>query len=122
MKEFLSLGQRLASSWWEMAEVGWAATATIAARLPIIAAAASGFGSRSAKRETQEMLAEKIQAAAEGAQAGAMQTAKATFRVMTGESHPTAMAHHMIDVAEAATQPARRKTRANAKRLWTSGE
>ena len=105
MKEFLALNQRLASSWWEMAEVGWAASATIAARLPMLAAAATGFGSRQDKRETQEMLAEKIKAATEGAQAGAMQTAKATLKVMIGQSHPTAMAHHLFDVAEAATRP-----------------
>ena len=65
------------------------------------------------------MFAEKIKAATEGAQAGALQTAKATLKVMTGQSHPTAMAHHMIDVAEAATSPARHKARDNARRLWS---
>jgi hypothetical protein len=119
MDDIFALNRRLASSWWEMTEISWAASATIAARLPMIAAAASGFGTRRQNRETREMVAEKIKAVTEGAQAGVLQTAKATLKVMTGDSHPTAMAHHMFDVAEAATRPARRKTRANAKRLWS---
>ncbi|MBB4196774.1 hypothetical protein CCR94_20845 [Rhodoblastus sphagnicola] len=121
MDDIFALNRRLARSWWDMTEVGWAATVTIAARLPMIAAAATGFGSQRAQRETREMVSEKLMAAAEGAQAGALQTARATFKVMTGDSHPTAMAHHLIDVAEAATRPAGRKARANAKRLWTRG-
>ena len=119
MEDFFAINRRLARSWWDMAEVGLAASATIAARLPMLAAAASGFGSASAQRETQEMFAEKFQAAAEGAQAGALQTAKATLKVMTGQSNPAAMAHHMIDVAEATTSPARHKARDNARRLWS---
>jgi hypothetical protein len=121
MDDFFAINRRLARSWWDLAEVGFAASATIAARLPMIAATASGFGSASAQRETHEMVAEKIKAAAEGAQAGVLQSAKATLKVMTGQSHPAAMAHHMIDVAEAATRPARRKARANARRLWSRG-
>ena len=118
MDDIFAFHCRLARSWLDMAEVGLAASATIAARLPMIAAAASGFGSQRAQRETQEMVAEKILAATEGAQAGALETARATWKVMTGESHPTAMAHHMFDVADATTGPARRKALANADRLW----
>jgi hypothetical protein len=117
MNDIFAFNRRLANSWWDLTEVSLAASQTIAARLPMIAAAASGFGSARANRETQEMVAEKIQAAAEGAQAGALQTARATWKMMTGQSHPAAMAHHMFDVAEAATGPARKKARANAKRL-----
>jgi len=119
MDDIFALNRRLARSWWDMTEATFAASATIAARLPIIAAAASGFGSRRAQRETHEMVAEKIMAAAEGAQAGALQTAKATLKVMTGENDPTAMAHHMFDVADATMRPARRKACANARRLWS---
>jgi len=120
MNDIFAFNRRLAKSWWDMTEVGLAASQTIAARLPMIAAAASGFGSAHAQRETREMVAEKLRAASEGMQAGALQSAKATLRVMTGESHPAALAHHFFDVAEAATQPARRKARANAKRLWAN--
>jgi hypothetical protein len=122
MDQFFSLNKRFTQSWWDMTEVGLAASQTIAARLPMLAAAASGFGSASAQRETREMVAEKIQAVAEGAQAGVLETAKATLRVMTGETHPAAMAHHMFDVAEAVTQPASLKARANARRLWPGSD
>lgn len=120
MNDIFAFNRRLANSWWDMTEVSLAASQTIAARLPMIAAAATGFGSPHAQRETREMVTEKLQATAEGLQASALQTAKATLQVMMGQVDATAMAHHMFDVAEAATQPARRKARANAKRLWTS--
>ncbi len=116
MKEFIALNQRLTRAWWDAAETTAAASATIAARLPLIAAASTGFGDRHARGETQEMVAEKLKAVAEGAQASAMHTARATISVMLGEAHPVALAHptvlanHMMDVAEAATAPASSKS------------
>src|SRR5208337_1289799 len=94
-----------------------ATMAIISARLPMIAAAASGFGNRKDHAETQNMVTEKLMAASEGAQAGVLESAKVAWKWMTGESHPVAMAGHMMDVAAATTRPARRKVRANAKRL-----
>jgi hypothetical protein len=105
------------SSWFDVYETNSAAVATISARLPLIAAAASGFGSKHARHETQSMVAEKLLAASEGARAGALESAKVALKVMTGQTHPVEMAGHMMDVASATTEPARKKVKANAKRL-----
>jgi hypothetical protein len=107
----------MVSSWQEAYDVHEASVTTISARLPIIAAAASGWGGRDAHIETQEMVAEKLKAAAEGAKAGAWASAHVGLKVFWGEALPMAMAGHIMDVADAATRPARSKVRANARRL-----
>jgi hypothetical protein len=117
MIEIMALQSRLVRSWFELMEIYVATFATISARLPIVGAAASGMGDRQARRETRVMVTEKLRAASQGAEAGALETAKAALKVMTGQNHPVAMAGHMMDVADAATAPARRKVRANARRL-----
>jgi hypothetical protein len=117
MNDLFAFNNRLMRSWFEFCEVNAATFTTIYARLPIIAAAASGFGDKKARNETQDMVTEKLLAASEGAQAGALESAKMAWKVMSGDSHPMAMAGHMMDVAAAATRPARIKVRANAKRL-----
>jgi hypothetical protein len=117
MKDFISLNNRLMSTWFEFCDVQAATLATISARLPMIAAAASGFGDGKDHAETQNMVTEKLMAVSEGAQAGVFESANVAWKWMTGESHPVAMAGHMLDVAAAATRPARRKVHANAKRL-----
>jgi hypothetical protein len=120
MSDLFVLQNRLIRTWFELIEVYIATVATVSARMPIIAAAASGFGDKRAHRETQVMVAEKLRAASEGAEAGALESAKVALRVLTGQNHPVAVAGHMIDVAAAATRPARRKVRANARRLTLS--
>jgi hypothetical protein len=117
MKHFWALNNRLVSSWFDVVETNTAAMATISARLPMIAAAATGFGNRDSRRETQSMVTEKLLAASEGAHAGALETAKVALKVMTGQTHPVEVAGHMMDMAAAATGPARRKVKANARRL-----
>ena len=117
MKDLLSLHNRLMSSWFEFCDVQAATLATISARLPMIAAAASGFGDKKANDETQNMVTEKLIAVSEGAQAGALESAKVVWKWMAGESDPVAMAGHFIDVAAAASRPARVAVHANAKRL-----
>jgi hypothetical protein len=117
MNDLFALNNRLMSSWFEFCEVTTASFATISARIPLIAAAATGFGDKKARNETQAMVTEKLLAASEGAQAGALESAKVAWKVMFGESHPMAVAGHIMDVAAATTRPARRKVRANAKRL-----
>jgi hypothetical protein len=117
MSELLALQSRMIRSWFEFLEIYLASVATISARMPIIAAAATGFGDPQAQRETRVMVAEKLRAASQGAEAGALESAKAALKVMTGQNHPVAMAGHMMDVAAAATRPARYKVRANARRL-----
>jgi hypothetical protein len=117
MIEFWNLQNRLMRSWFEAVELYLAAVSTIAARTPMIAATASGYGDYRARRETHVMVAEKIRAASAGAEAGALESAKATLRLLTGQNSPVDMAGHMMDVASAATRPARRAVRANARRL-----
>ncbi len=117
MTDFFKLQFRLWRTWFELSEIYFAAATTISARLPIIARASTGFGDSHARRETRAMVTEKWRAAAEGAEAGALETAKAALKVMSGQAHPVAVAGSMMDVADAATRPARRKIRANADRL-----
>jgi hypothetical protein len=117
MTDFCELQFRLWRTWLEFIEVYFATVATVSARLPIVAQAATGFGDHDARREARTMVTEKWRAAAAGAEAGALETAKAALKVMTGQTHPVAVAGHMMDVADAATRPARRKVRANARRL-----
>ena len=117
MNDFLGLQFRLWRSWVEFVEVTFATVATISARLPIIAQATTGFGDREAHHEARTMVTEKWRAVAAGAEAGALASAKAALKVMTGQTHPVAFAGHLMDVADAATRPARRKVRANARRL-----
>jgi hypothetical protein len=120
MKDLFSLHNRLMSSWFEFCEVQASSMATISARLPMIAAAASGFGDKKAQAETQNMVTEKLIAVSEGAQAGALESAKVVWKWMAGDSLPLAMAGQFMDVAAAATRPARVKVHANAKRLsWS---
>jgi hypothetical protein len=117
MKHLWALHNRLMSSWFDVYETNAAAMTTISARLPMIAAAASGFGDKKSHRETRSMLTEKLMAATEGAQAGALESAKVALKVMTGQTHPVEVAGHMMDMAAAATGPARKKVKANARRL-----
>ena len=117
MKNLFALQDRLIRSWFQAWEVQAATFSTIYARMPMIVAAASGFGDIHDRNETEVMVTEKLRAAQEGAHAGALETAKMTWRVLSGDSHPVAMAGHMMDVADATTGPAHRKVLANAKRL-----
>jgi hypothetical protein len=117
MDQLFALQNRLMRTWLQACEVQAATIATISARLPIIAAASSGFGDSHAQRETQVMLTEKLDAASEGAEAGMLETAKWTLKVMMGRSHVGDVADRMMDVAAAATRPARHRVLANAQRL-----
>jgi hypothetical protein len=117
MKHLWALNNRLMSSWFDAFETNAAAMTTISARLPMITAAATGFGNKKSRRETHSMVAEKLLAATEGAQAGALESAKVALKVMIGQTHPVEVAGHMMDMAAAATGPARRKVKANARRL-----
>ncbi len=117
MKDLFSLHNRLMSSWFEFCDVQTSSMTTISARLPMIAAEATGFGDKKSRTETQNMVTEKLWAASDGALAGIFESANVAWKWMTGESHPMAVAGHMMDVAAAATRPARIKVHANAKRL-----
>lgn len=99
------------------AQAGIDAAVTIAARSPGLAT--SGFDPTGEKsKEARLMVQEKIDAAYEGAFAAQMAWGsfliKAAFGGVTSPHH---FSHALVDVAEAATAPARRAVRANARRL-----
>ena len=99
------------------AQSGLDAAVTIAARTPGLATI--GFDpSGNSAREASLMVREKVSAAYEGALAAQMAWGsfliKAAFGGVTSPDH---VSHALVDVAEAATAPARRAVRANARRL-----
>jgi hypothetical protein len=118
MQDIFAFQSRALQMWLDAWETHAATVATISARMPILMATASGMGNRNDHQETQNMVTEKLQAAAQGAQAGVFESARVAMKVMSGQStSPFAVAAHFMDVAEAAGGPANVKVRANAKRL-----
>jgi hypothetical protein len=96
---------------------GFDAAVTIAARTPGLLS--QGFNpTAESARETQRMIQEKVDAVYEGA--AAAQCAWASFLLKAsfgGIRNANDFSLGMAGVAEAAMRPARRKVRANAKRL-----
>ena len=80
MKNLFALQDRLIRSWFQAWEVQAATFSTIYARVPMIVAAATGFGDKHDHHETEVMVTEKLRAAQEGAHAGALETAKMTWQ------------------------------------------
>ena len=99
------------------AQAGLDSAVTIAARTPGLVTA--GFDPTGAgAREVGFLVREKVTAAFEGALAA--QAAWGSFLVkaaLGGITSPHHLSHALVDVAEAAMAPARRKVRANARRL-----
>ena len=99
------------------AQAGLDAAVTIAARTPGLVAPGLDLSGNDA-REARLMVQEKFAAVYEGA-LGA-QFAWGSFLVRAafgGGMSPHHVSHALVDVAEAATAPARRRVRANARRL-----
>jgi hypothetical protein len=89
---------------------------TIAARLPIFAGclvAPSG----AALAEWNMACAEKVAAVMEGAVAASAEWQAAMMRSAFRGATPTGLAHYMLRVMNKAAHPARRRAKANAKRL-----
>ena len=99
------------------AQAGIDAAVTIAARAPGLATA--GFDPDGEKsREARLMVQEKMVAAYEGVWAAQMAWSSFLIKAAFGGVHsPNQVTHALVDVAEAATAPARRAVRANARRL-----
>ena len=85
MKTIFALQDRLIRTWFQAWEVQAATFSTIYARMPMIVAAATGFGDEHDHHETEVMVTEKLHAAQEGAHAGALETAKMTWKLLSGE-------------------------------------
>jgi hypothetical protein len=101
-------------------EAGFAAAVTIAARTPIMWATLSR-PSAANLGETQRMISEKMEASMEGGLAAGQALCLVWMRAAFGGMRkPADFALAMSDVAAAATRPAHKKVRANAKRLTRS--
>jgi hypothetical protein len=110
MRDFVRLSSKAWRLWFDTMQAGVAAFATVATRLPILAT----DGAKSP--EATRMVNEKLAAAAEGAVKASIAGATATGRAMTGIG-PVAAASGALSIADAMTGPARRRVKANAKRL-----
>jgi hypothetical protein len=98
-------------------ETSVAAAVTIAARAPLLFGLPGPRDGQDA-RETNRMVTEKMEAALEGAISAQFAMMLLWSRIaFGGVSGPAALAHGLADVAHAATNPAHRRVRANAKRL-----
>ncbi len=96
--------------WTDTMLAATATVVTLSVRLPQIAA---GTMTRS---EAGRMVGEKLAAAAEGTAAAATAALRVSRR-RGRASTPLRLAQDMIEVAEAASRPARRRVKANARRL-----
>ena len=110
MRDWTTLNTKAFRFWVDTMQAGAAAWTTIAMRLPTLAAAAAGKSSPEANR----MVSEKIAAATEGAIKGSLEGAALAGRALRG---PVAATTSALAVTDAMTRPARRRVKANAKRL-----
>jgi len=112
-----SLSTRAFEFGFSAAETSMAAAFTIAMRSPIL------FGNwgkpdTASAIEAQQMVAEKVEAAIESAGAVNMALMQMWTKAAFGEIRkPSDVMHGLADVASAASQPVRRRVRANASRL-----
>ena len=98
-------------------QAGLDSAVTIAARTPGLLSLGFNPTVESA-RETQRMIQEKIDAVYEGAAAAQFAWTSFLLKVSFGQMRDANdFSLGLADVAEAAVRPARRKVRANAKRL-----
>ena len=101
-------------------QAGADAAATIAARTPGLIMHGLNPTAESA-REARQMVQEKVEAAIEGAAAAQFAWASLMVKAMFGGVRTASdLSLGMSRVAEAAMRPARRKVRANARRLTGS--
>ena len=108
-----SLSRRVSHFAQKSAQSGLDAAVTIAARTPGLLLP-NGENAREAAR----MVEEKIVAASEGVVGASLAWSAFLFAsALRGGATPTQFSHALFDVAEAATAPARRTVRANARRL-----
>jgi hypothetical protein len=110
MKDFARLSSKAWRLWFDTMQAGAAALTTVAMRLPMLAV----DGAKSP--EATRMVNEKLAAAAEGAVKASIVGAGLAGRGMTGVG-PVAAASGALSIADAMARPARRRVKANAKRL-----
>jgi hypothetical protein len=108
-----SLSRRVSRIAQQSAQSGMDAAVTIAARTPGLL-----NPSQENAKEAARMVDEKIAAAWEGAAKASLAWGAFLFAsALRGGATPKQFSHALLDVAEAASAPARRTVRANARRL-----
>jgi hypothetical protein len=107
MKDWTRLTNRTFRIWLDTMQAGAAAWTTVAMRLPMLTA--KGASSPEASR----MVEEKVAAVTEGAMKASLTGAALVGRAMG----PLAVASGAVSIADALARPARRRVKANAKRL-----
>ena len=100
----------LVSAWTDLVATGVATATTLSVRVPQLM-----LGSMS-PAESRRMVAEKVEAAAEGFVAGSAATARIVSKRMTRPA-PREAFHDLMEIAEATARPARRRVQRNAVRL-----
>ena len=97
-------------------EAGQASLVTINHRLPMLASL-SLWPTAATALEAQRMVTEKVAAAIEGSMAASQEATDLMMRAALGRADMTDMAKGMLTIAAAASRPARKRVKANAKRL-----
>jgi hypothetical protein len=93
-----------------------AASVTIAHRLAMLSTPSVLEGA-AGQHEAMRMVAEKFNAATEGAVDAGLEAGRFMLRSAFGQVSPDDLAHGLVAIGVAATRPAARRARANARRL-----
>lgn len=101
------------------AGTAFAASITIAHRMALLSDPQALWGAR-VHSEAVRMVAEKLDAAAEGALQASLVAGRLAMRSATGRLSTDEVAKGLVAVGLAATRPAARRARANARRLTKS--
>lgn len=111
--------QRLIRASFLWADAWRDSAATIAMRMPVLAAASRG--DVDAAHQTTLMMTEKMAAATEGSMAVAMTVMNYNMKLMTGRLRKHDHVRGPLNVWLAASAPARAKVKRNARRLTRQG-
>ena len=117
MSDWTRFHLRSAKFWTDLVAAQIDATVTIAQRVRILADGSTAKARRRAARETTTMVVEKIVAAGAGGLAGARSAARSAPSLLGG---PLAAAATVTKIGRDMFAPARRRVRANARRLTKS--
>lgn len=102
------------------ASAAMAASLTIAHRMTMLSDP-SAMANTKNHAEAMRMVTEKMDAAAEGSLAAAAEVSRFVMRSAMGRVSPDDIAHGLMKIGVAATKPATRKVKANARRLSAGG-
>jgi hypothetical protein len=98
------------------ASTAMAAGVTIAHRMMLMGDP-TAFGLPAGQAEAMRMVAEKVDAATEGSMDAVFETGRLMMRSAFGNLSADEIAHGMVAIGVAATKPAARRVKANARRL-----